>query len=218
MDSPLDVLCACAIFLVVAAASARYAITFSLARGANGVRDATRRTALPRVARAIALSALAPLVRATTALGVSANTITALSLGAGAGAGVLLAFGHFGVAALLFAMASLGDALDGLVARATRTESAAGALFDASVDRYEEFFAFGGLALFFRSSGVMLALTLLALAGSFMVSYGSAKAEALHVAVPHGIMRRAERATYLGIGIALAPIVGALSRGFGGPP
>jgi CDP-diacylglycerol--glycerol-3-phosphate 3-phosphatidyltransferase len=63
----------------------------------------------------------------------------------------------------------------------------------------------------------MLALTLLALVGSFMVSYGSAKAEALHVAVPHGSMRRAERATYFGTGIALAPIVAAFSRRFGGP-
>jgi CDP-diacylglycerol--glycerol-3-phosphate 3-phosphatidyltransferase len=156
-------------------------------------------------------------MRATMALKVSANTVTAISLVAGAGAGVLLAYGHFGVAAMLFATASLGDALDGLVARATCTESVAGALFDASVDRYEEFFAFGGLAIFFRSNGILLALTLLALVGSFMVSYGSAKAEGLRVAVPPGLMRRAERATYLSIGAALSPIAGALAQWLGGP-
>ncbi len=136
----------------------------------------------------------------------------------GAGAGILFACGHFGVAALLFVIASLGDALDGLVARTTRTESAAGALLDACVDRYGEFFAFGGLALFFRSSGPLLTLILLALAGSFMVSYGSTKAEGLGVMVPGGIMRRAERATCLGVGATLAPLAGALSQKLGGPP
>jgi len=217
MDSSLDVLCACTIFLIAVAASATYGVSSSLRQRGDGPGGVTRTTALPRAASAIALWALSPLLRVAIALGMSANTMTALSLLAGAGAGILLASGHFGMAALFFVAASLGDALDGLVARATRTESSAGALFDASVDRYEEFFAFGGLAIFFRASVVLLALVLLALAGSFMVSYGSAKAEALRVAVPAGLMRRAERATYLGIGIALVPMVGALSRRLGGP-
>jgi CDP-diacylglycerol--glycerol-3-phosphate 3-phosphatidyltransferase len=39
--------------------------------------------------------------------------------------------------------------------------------------------------------------TLLALVGSFMVSYGSAKAEAFSIPVPPGIMRRPERAVCL---------------------
>jgi CDP-diacylglycerol--glycerol-3-phosphate 3-phosphatidyltransferase len=220
MDSRMDVLCAGAMFVIGLATSATYGIGRSL-RGRHGsleeARQQTRPTALPRAASAIALWALSPLVRATIALGVAANTVTALSLVAGAGAGLLLAWGHFGMAALLFATASLGDALDGLVARATGTESVAGALFDASVDRYEEFFAFSGLAIFFRSNGVLLALTLLALVGSFMVSYGSAKAEGLSVRVPPGLMRRAERATYLSLGAALSPIVGALATWLGGP-
>jgi CDP-diacylglycerol--glycerol-3-phosphate 3-phosphatidyltransferase len=52
---------------------------------------------------------------------------------------------------------------------------------------------------------------LLALAGSFMVSYGSAKAEALRVAVPDGMMRRAERATVLCVGVAVVPFAGELA-------
>ncbi len=217
MGSRLDVVCAGTMFLIGIAASATYGIGCSLRGKSDGFERLARPTALPRAASAIALSALAPLTRAAMALGVSANAVTGLSLLAGAGAGVLLAYGHFGVAALLFATASLGDALDGLVARATRTESAGGALFDASVDRYEEFLAFGGLAIFFRSNGWLLALTLLALVGSFMVSYGSAKAEVLHVLVPPGLMRRAERATYLSIGAALSPLAGALSDWLAGP-
>jgi CDP-diacylglycerol--glycerol-3-phosphate 3-phosphatidyltransferase len=105
-----------------------------------------------------------------------------------------------------------GDALDGLVARRSRTATPAGALFDASVDRYEEFFILGGLAIFFRSDARLLALVLASLLGSFMVSYGSAKAEAFCVSVPPGWMRRAERAACFSIGTALVPVAGALAR------
>jgi len=89
-------------------------------------------------------------------------------------------------------------------------------VFDASVDRYEEFFAFGGLAMFFRLRGVVLALTLFALAGAFMVSYGSAKAEAHHIAVPPGLMRRPERAVTLAVGSCSVQWGGRV-RNFGDP-
>src|SRR5580658_2542821 len=193
MDNSLDILCSCAVLLFVAAAAASFALSTKLRSGDAPRREASTRTAgLPRTVTSGALWALTPFSRVMIALGFSANAVTALSLVAGAAAGFFLACGHFGVAALFFAAASLGDAVDGLVARATRTESAAGALFDAAVDRYEEFFAFGGLAVYFRESGVLLALMLLALVGSFMVSYGSAKAGAMRVAVPSGSMRGAE--------------------------
>ena len=61
-------------------------------------------------------------------------------------------------------------------------------------------------AVYFRESPAALVVTLLALAGSFMVSYGSAKAEALGVAVPPGVMRRAERAVCLCLAtVAMTP-------------
>jgi CDP-diacylglycerol--glycerol-3-phosphate 3-phosphatidyltransferase len=217
VDNSLDILCSCAVLLFVAATGAMFGLRKTLRRSTEPGPNDVRASGLPRVFTSAALWALSPFVRAVIFLGLSANAVTAISLVAGGLAGFFLACGHFGVAAVLFATASLGDALDGLVARATRTESAAGALFDASVDRYEEFFAFGGLAIYFRSSGVLLALMLLALVGSFMVSYGSAKAEALRVPVPIGSMRRAERATCLAMGTTLVPIVGAASARLHGP-
>jgi CDP-diacylglycerol--glycerol-3-phosphate 3-phosphatidyltransferase len=176
-----------------------------------------RSIAIPRVVSAMAHWALDPLVRFLVAEGVSANTITFGSLVAGAFAGASLAVGHFGVAAALLVVASLGDALDGLVARSGNSESAAGALFDASVDRYEEFFSLGGLAIYVREDGPLLAVVLVALMGSFMVSYGSAKAEALRVPVPPGAMRRAERATCLCLGATLVPFAESISHAAGGP-
>jgi CDP-diacylglycerol---glycerol-3-phosphate 3-phosphatidyltransferase len=205
----VDVACSC----VVLGVAAIVYVLYTTRRGEDRGQD-PHRSSLPRHACSAALWALAPIVRATIALGISPNAITGASLVTGMLAGVFLGYGSFGIAGLLFVAASCGDALDGLVARAAGAESVGGALFDASVDRYEEFFAFGGLAIFFRSSLVVLTLTLAALVGSLMVSYGSAQAEVRRVAVPPGSMRRPERAVCLAIGTTLVPIVGVL----GGPP
>ncbi len=151
---------------------------------------------------------LQPVGRALIALGFNANGVTLVSLGFGLTAAVALSLGHFGVGAAFTAVATLGDALDGIVARQTGTASNAGEVFDAAVDRYQEFFFLGGLAVYFRADAVALVLTLLALLGSFMVSYGTAKAEALGVESPRGAMRRVERAVYLGAGVVFAPVAG----------
>jgi phosphatidylglycerophosphate synthase len=156
--------------------------------------------------------ALAPAVSACVAARLSANAVTAVSAFAGACAGAAVAARHFGLGAVLVSLASAGDALDGLVARRTGTASATGALLDAAVDRYQELVLLGALALVFRDRPLVLAMAMGALGGSFMVSYGSAKAEALRIAPPRGILRRAERAVVLGSGLLLCPIAGALAR------
>jgi CDP-diacylglycerol--glycerol-3-phosphate 3-phosphatidyltransferase len=158
---------------------------------------------LPDAVCGAALRVLDQVAAGVVALGISANTVTSLCIALGAGAGVLLAFDQFALATVLMVIASLGDAVDGLVARRSGTASVGGALLDASGDRYQEFFFLGGLAVFFRESPFALVATLAALAGSFMVSYSSAKAEGLGVPVPGGIMRRAERAICLCLATAV---------------
>ncbi len=217
IDGPLDLGCSCAVLLLAAMVAVAFALATITQRHRSVLAAQHRSIALPRAASAMVHWAMDPLVRHLVAMDVSANTVTGCSLVAAAAGGVALALGHFGVAALLLVIASLGDALDGLVARGGHGESPAGALFDASVDRYAEFFALGGVAICFRGSGPMLALVLSALMGSFMVSYGSAKAEALRVPVPTGVMRRAERATCLCLGTTLVPLAGAVSRACDGP-
>jgi CDP-diacylglycerol--glycerol-3-phosphate 3-phosphatidyltransferase len=152
--------------------------------------------------------------RGLIAAHVTANEVTAASLALGGLAGVLVANGFFAFAATIFAFASLGDALDGAIARSSGSQSSGGALFDACADRYEEFFFLAGLAFRLRAHPAVLALVLCALLGSFMVSYGSAKAEALGVPVPGGRMRRAQRAACLSLGAALVPISELLARRF----
>jgi len=123
-----------------------------------------------------------------------------------------VARGQFGLAAVALGIASIGDAIDGDLARASGTVSPKGAIFDASADRYQEFFFLLGLAFFFRGDVVSLGLVLAALVGSFMVSYGSAKAEALRVPVPGSAMRRAERAACFVLGTAFVAVLAELVR------
>jgi CDP-diacylglycerol--glycerol-3-phosphate 3-phosphatidyltransferase len=154
--------------------------------------------------------AMRPAARACVALGISANAVSVASLVLAGLAGVALGAGAFGVGAVLSLLSSAGDALDGMIARDTGTASDSGEVLDAAVDRYAELFFFGGIAYFERFDGFTLLLTLAATAGAIMVSYSTAKAEALHVTVPRGAMRRQERAVYLVVGTALVPVVAAI--------
>ena len=152
--------------------------------------------------------AIEPLVRGLAALGITPNGLTYGALVLGFGAGAALAVGWYGLATLLATMSTIGDILDGQVARLTNTGSVRGELLDAAVDRYTEFAFLAGLVLVLRESWWQLGLALGAMLASFMVSYASAKAEALNVTPPRGLMRRHERAMYLITGAGLSPLLG----------
>jgi phosphatidylglycerophosphate synthase len=154
--------------------------------------------------------AIAPAGALCVRLGISANAVTFASLALGLAAGVAVAAGHLGVGALLAALCAVGDALDGVVARASKKASDAGEVLDAAVDRYTELALLGGLAVYLRDPLPLLVLTLLAICASFMVSYSTAKAEALGVTPPRGSMRRSERAVLLVVGTALVPFAALL--------
>ena len=107
-------------------------------------------------------------------------------------------------------MATFCDIIDGLLARKTGLSSSSGEVVDAAVDRYGEMFLFGGLVFYYRAHDQVLFIVLTALVGSFMVSYATAKAEALGVPPPRGAMRRVERAAYLIFGCAFTPVAKTL--------
>jgi phosphatidylglycerophosphate synthase len=124
------------------------------------------------------------------------------------GAGVALGYGWFGLGAVLATIAQFADIVDGLLARRLGMVSDVGKVLDSAVDRYVELFFLGGLAVHYRSSG-MLIVVLAAIAAAFMVSYSTAKAEAIGVKPPRGAMRHAERGMYLLVGAALTPFATA---------
>jgi CDP-diacylglycerol---glycerol-3-phosphate 3-phosphatidyltransferase len=154
--------------------------------------------------------AIVPIGRAFTRLELGPNSISGMSVLLALTAGGLFAADHLGVGCV-FAIAALGsDALDGFVARASGTASSAGEVIDAAADRYVELSLFAGLAVHLRFLPGALVLTLAALAGSFMVTYSTAKAEALSVVPPRGSMRRTDRAFLLIVGAGLTPLMPAL--------
>jgi CDP-diacylglycerol--glycerol-3-phosphate 3-phosphatidyltransferase len=75
-----------------------------------------------------------------------------------------------------------------------------GAFVDAVSDRYSELFILGGLLYRFASTGqpILCAVTFAAAAGSVMVSYVKARAEAQSFSAREGLLTRAERYLVLG--------------------
>ncbi|MFO0660683.1 MAG: CDP-alcohol phosphatidyltransferase family protein [Polyangiaceae bacterium] len=140
-------------------------------------------------------------------LGISASAITWLSLALGLISGVFVAVGALGVAAVFSILSMVGDAFDGHVARATQQASDAGEVLDATVDRVTEWAMLAGYLWLFRSSDGPFAIGFLAMLASFMISYTTAKSEALHASIPRGVLRRGERAVLMASGVLLTPIL-----------
>jgi CDP-diacylglycerol--glycerol-3-phosphate 3-phosphatidyltransferase len=138
-----------------------------------------------------------PVIALLVKLRVHPNTITWSSLVLQVLGSLAIASGAFGLGEWVLLIGLVCDALDGAVARARGLSSDAGEVLDAAVDRWGEVFVFAGFAYYYRSVPWAFALVTLACAGAVMVSYTRAKAEALSVDVPGGLMQRHERATYL---------------------
>jgi CDP-diacylglycerol---glycerol-3-phosphate 3-phosphatidyltransferase len=115
----------------------------------------------------------------------------------------------FWLGAVLFVAGSVLDILDGALARAGGKTTPFGAFIDSTTDRISEAFMLGAIALVFARHGdtVALALTIAGIAGSFLVSYTRARAEALGLKGDIGIGSRAERVVVITAGLVLAPWV-----------
>jgi CDP-diacylglycerol--glycerol-3-phosphate 3-phosphatidyltransferase len=153
---------------------------------------------------------LNPIIGFLAALRITPNMVTLFSLVPALGAGVAVAFGWFGLASALATLSTFCDILDGLLARRLGIGSEAGEVIDAAADRYGELFLFGGLIYYYRGHDQVLFIVIAALAGAFMVSYTTAKAEAMGVPAPRGAMRRSERAAYMIVGAGFTPVAQTL--------
>ena len=111
------------------------------------------------------------------------------------------------LAALVFVVGSLLDILDGALARAGGKTTPFGAFLDSTTDRISEGFMLTAIAyvLARHHHPVFVAVAMAAVAGSFLVSYTRAKAEALGLRGDVGIGSRAERVVVITAGLVLAP-------------
>lgn len=145
---------------------------------------------------------LSPLIALLSKWGLNPNSLTVAGLTITAFAAAAFLMGYVRWAGILILLGGFCDTIDGLMARTTGKASRFGALLDSSFDRYSEFIMFFGIAAYFTSleDYGALAGVLLALCGSFMVSYTRARAESLGFEAKLGFMQRPERIVLIGLG------------------
>ena len=144
---------------------------------------------------------------------VTPNALTAAGVTLSAAGGVLVYFEHrneilfFWLGAVVFVIGSLLDILDGALARQSGKGTPFGAFIDSTTDRVGEAVMLGAIALVFarHDKDWALALTIAAIAGSFLVSYTRARAEALGLKGDVGLGSRAERVVVITGGLVFAP-------------
>ena len=109
--------------------------------------------------------------------------------------------------AVVFVVGSILDILDGALARAGGKSTPFGAFLDSTTDRIGEgaMLTAIGLVLSREGNEIAVVFTILAVAGSFLVPYTRAKAEALGLRGDVGLGSRAERVVVITAGLVLAP-------------
>ena len=151
-------------------------------------------------------TAMQPVGKSLGRLGLTPNALTTISLIVALGAGTAYAVGSPILGALALLMSGVVDMLDGAVARATRSASRFGAVYDHVLDRYAEFFALAGIGLGGFSDWIWVIYCLF---GMIMASFTRAKAESVgglkHCTV--GIAERQEKLIILLIGSILQPFI-----------
>lgn len=149
---------------------------------------------------------LRPVTQLVVDLGVPPGAITFAGLLLSVLAGVSIATGHFPSAGILLAFAGICDMIDGAAARAGNRATKTGAFLDSTVDRYSEIVVLLGALIYYLARSpagpevVTGVVVFLALAGSLMVSYTRARAEAVGRRCEIGWAERPERVVLLVIG------------------
>jgi Phosphatidylglycerophosphate synthase len=107
----------------------------------------------------------------------------------------------------IFVFGSILDILDGALARVGGKSTVFGAFLDSTTDRVGEGAMLAAIALVFARNGndTAVVFTIVGIAGSFLVPYVRAKAEALGLRGDVGLGSRAERVVVITAGLVLAP-------------
>jgi phosphatidylinositol phosphate synthase len=185
--------------------------THDLRRGAS---------VLPAWIKDAGRAVLRPIVKAALALRITANTVTVIGLLITTAAALALTQGWLVAGAVILVVGSLLDAVDGALARATGGGTAFGSFLDSTLDRAGEAILYLGVAGYFLNTSeaptAPVLLAMLALVGSFLVSYSRARAEGIGLSASVGLAPRTERLVLIiaGIGIAglgfIPALIGAL--------
>jgi CDP-diacylglycerol--glycerol-3-phosphate 3-phosphatidyltransferase len=143
---------------------------------------------------------LDPIGRFLNRLGLTPITVTLLGVAGSTLAAYFVARGQITTGGIVMLIAWPIDALDGTMARLRGEASDWGAFVDSVSDRYSELIILGALLYYFAMHDQHIAevVTFAAAAGSVLVSYVKARAEAQSFSAKEGLLTRAERYLVLG--------------------
>jgi CDP-diacylglycerol---glycerol-3-phosphate 3-phosphatidyltransferase len=150
------------------------------------------------------LRLMEPIAAVLIKLGISANALTTIGTLSTVIGGVAFAFGYMHAGGFIIGLTAIADALDGIVARRTGQVTVFGAFYDSTLDRVADGALLAGIAFFYAANPIhhslpMLAVTLVGIIGTYLVSYARARAEALGINAKVGVMQRAERVILLSV-------------------
>lgn len=133
-------------------------------------------------------------------IGLTPNTMTLLGLAGNFIGAYFVSRGQISLGGLLMLVTTPLDALDGTMARLRGDASDWGAFVDSVTDRYSELAVLGGLLVHFSTigDGLSAIVTFAAAAGTVLVSYVKARAEAVGFSAKVGFLTRVERYLVLG--------------------
>lgn len=170
------------------------------------------------------LKVITPIGNFLARIGIHPNVLSVCGLIFSLIAGVMYGLGLFFLASFVVILAGVCDTLDGQLARQTGKNSKFGAFFDSTLDRYSDLSLLIGMAWFFSGYKGLLGFNghsitsdshpwtilfiILAMTGSFMVSYSRARAEGLGLECNIGFMQRPERILLIILGSLLSVIPG----------
>ncbi len=146
-------------------------------------------------------------------LGLTPNAVTTIGLLLNLLVAVVIATGNLRAGGILLLIASGFDLLDGAVARAPGSVTPYGGFLDSTLDRYSEAVVYGGLLVYLLGTDDFRAGALLvfaATAGSLLISYARARAEAAGYRASVGLLARPERVVVLAVGLLFGQVIPAL--------
>lgn len=152
---------------------------------------------------------LQPVPNALVRSGVHPNVVTTVGFLITISAGGAFLLGHVRIAGALVLLGGIADIMDGQVARKSGLASVFGSFYDSTLDRISEIAVFVGIFSLYGGGHPdfeypwMVYTVALAMAGSLMVSYTRARAEALGLDCNVGMMQRPERVALIGISALL---------------
>jgi CDP-diacylglycerol--glycerol-3-phosphate 3-phosphatidyltransferase len=143
-------------------------------------------------------------------LGLTPNMLTLIGFAVVCLIALVIALGYEALGAVLLIFGAGFDATDGALARLMNRVTKFGGFFDSTLDRYAD----GVLLLAFVWRGLMyhndwlVVLAVVALIGSFLVSYTRARAEGLGLQLKEGWFTRLERMIVLVLGLLATLVIG----------